>query len=86
MSLVGAGQFASSAAAEVGVLVTVLGLLASINVFIGIFNILPFPPLDGGHLAVLGVETGGEPGPRACAAGSPTTASTSARSWRSRSP
>lgn len=31
-------------------------LFAAINVFIGIFNLLPLPPLDGGHLAVLGVE------------------------------
>lgn len=33
-------------------------LTAALNVFIGIFNLLPFPPLDGGHLAVLGVERG----------------------------
>jgi regulator of sigma E protease len=33
-----------------------IGLIASINVFIGIFNLIPLPPLDGGHLAVLGVE------------------------------
>ena len=31
-------------------------LFAAINVFIGILNLLPLPPLDGGHLAVLGVE------------------------------
>jgi regulator of sigma E protease len=35
-----------------------IGLIASINVFIGIFNLIPLPPLDGGHLAVLGVERG----------------------------
>ena len=29
---------------------------SSINIFIGIFNLVPLPPLDGGHLAVLGVE------------------------------
>lgn len=33
-------------------------LTAALNVFIGIFNLLPLPPLDGGHLAVLGVERG----------------------------
>ncbi len=33
-------------------------LTAALNIFIGIFNLLPLPPLDGGHLAVLGVERG----------------------------
>jgi membrane-associated protease RseP (regulator of RpoE activity) len=33
-----------------------LGIMAGINVFIGIFNLLPLLPLDGGHLAVLGFE------------------------------
>lgn len=33
-------------------------ILANINIFIGIFNLLPLPPLDGGHLAVLGIERG----------------------------
>jgi regulator of sigma E protease len=31
-------------------------LFAFFNVFVGILNILPLPPLDGGHLAVLGFE------------------------------
>jgi membrane-associated protease RseP (regulator of RpoE activity) len=31
-------------------------LFAFFNVFVGIVNILPLPPLDGGHLAVLGFE------------------------------
>jgi membrane-associated protease RseP (regulator of RpoE activity) len=30
--------------------------MAGLNVFIGIFNLLPLLPLDGGHLAVLGYE------------------------------
>jgi len=27
-------------------------LLAALNVFIGVFNLVPLPPLDGGHIAV----------------------------------
>lgn len=30
----------------------VLFLLADISIFVGIFNLLPIPPLDGGHIAV----------------------------------
>jgi membrane-associated protease RseP (regulator of RpoE activity) len=33
-----------------------LMLIASFNVFIGVANLLPLPPLDGGHLAVLAYE------------------------------
>lgn len=33
-----------------------LGLIAGLNFFVGIFNLLPLMPLDGGHLAVLGFE------------------------------
>ncbi len=31
-------------------------IIASVNIFVGIFNLLPLLPLDGGHLAVLGFE------------------------------
>jgi membrane-associated protease RseP (regulator of RpoE activity) len=31
-------------------------LMAGLNLFVGIFNLLPLLPLDGGHLAVLGYE------------------------------
>jgi regulator of sigma E protease len=56
VSLVGAAGIAGQAAAYgIG---TLLLLIASINVFIGVFNLLPLPPLDGGHLAVLGIERG----------------------------
>ena len=33
-----------------------LGLLASINLFLALFNALPLPPLDGGHAAVATYE------------------------------
>ena len=33
-----------------------LGIIASFNIFIGTLNLLPLPPLDGGHLAVLAYE------------------------------
>jgi membrane-associated protease RseP (regulator of RpoE activity) len=31
---------------------TFLLLVASLNIFVGIFNLLPILPLDGGHMAV----------------------------------
>ncbi|MBC7373481.1 MAG: RIP metalloprotease, partial [Frankiales bacterium] len=31
-------------------------LIAGLNLFVGVFNLLPLLPLDGGHLAVLGFE------------------------------
>jgi membrane-associated protease RseP (regulator of RpoE activity) len=33
-----------------------LFLFAGINVFVGLLNLLPLPPFDGGHLAVLVIE------------------------------
>lgn len=53
--IVGAGRLAGQAASS-GNLDLLLGFLAALNVFVGILNILPLPPLDGGHLAVLGFE------------------------------
>jgi membrane-associated protease RseP (regulator of RpoE activity) len=41
----------ASEAADVG-LRPVLYLLVAINIFVGIFNMLPLPPFDGGHAAV----------------------------------
>jgi membrane-associated protease RseP (regulator of RpoE activity) len=34
----------------------VLAVLALVNIFVGVFNLVPLPPLDGGHLAVVGIE------------------------------
>jgi regulator of sigma E protease len=56
VSLVGAASLAGQATSSVYGLLILLGLIASINIFIGIFNLVPLPPLDGGHLAVLGIE------------------------------
>ena len=33
-----------------------LGLLVMLNIFVGVFNMLPLPPLDGGHVAVATYE------------------------------
>jgi regulator of sigma E protease len=57
ISLVGAASIAGQTAGNGGAgLVNFLFLLASINVFFFIFNLVPLPPFDGGHLAVLAIE------------------------------
>jgi membrane-associated protease RseP (regulator of RpoE activity) len=56
VSLVGAASLAGQAAEGASGLFVLLILLASINVFLALFNLVPLPPLDGGHLAVVGVE------------------------------
>jgi regulator of sigma E protease len=56
VSLVGAASIAGQVTdTPVGITLFV-GLLALVNIFVGIFNLVPLPPLDGGHLAALGVE------------------------------
>jgi membrane-associated protease RseP (regulator of RpoE activity) len=59
-SLVGAGEETSSVvSAHVGWQLKtayVLLIIASLNIFLGAFNLLPLLPLDGGHLAVIGYE------------------------------
>jgi membrane-associated protease RseP (regulator of RpoE activity) len=56
VGVVGAARVAGQAAAA-GLLEAFLQLFAFFNVFVGILNLLPLPPLDGGHLAVLGFES-----------------------------
>jgi membrane-associated protease RseP (regulator of RpoE activity) len=34
----------------------ILLLFGAVNVFVGVLNLLPLPPFDGGHLAVLAIE------------------------------
>ena len=60
IGVVGAARISGDAAsapepagARIGEL---LFIVAGLNIFIGIFNLLPLLPLDGGHLAILGYE------------------------------
>lgn len=54
-SVVGAARL-SGQAVSAGSLAVFLSLIASLNIFVGVFNLLPLLPLDGGHLAILGFE------------------------------
>jgi membrane-associated protease RseP (regulator of RpoE activity) len=53
--IVGGARLASEAV-RAGAWDYLFELLVVFNVFIGIINLVPLPPLDGGHLAVLGYE------------------------------
>jgi regulator of sigma E protease len=53
--IVGAARL-SGQAVEQGLFEVLFFLFAGFNVFVGILNLLPLPPLDGGHLAVVGLE------------------------------
>jgi membrane-associated protease RseP (regulator of RpoE activity) len=55
VSVVGASRVGGQALAAGSVLVFVL-LFAVFNIFIGVFNLFPLLPLDGGHVAVLWFE------------------------------
>jgi membrane-associated protease RseP (regulator of RpoE activity) len=54
-SVVGVGRVAGSLASDdrFGDLLFLFGL---VNVFVGFLNLLPLPPFDGGHLAILAIE------------------------------
>jgi membrane-associated protease RseP (regulator of RpoE activity) len=56
VGVVGAARV-SGQAVQAGLFDVFFQLFAFFNVFVGILNLLPLPPLDGGHLAVLGFET-----------------------------
>lgn len=47
--------YITSKAASIG-LIAVLHLVAILSISLGLFNLLPFPALDGGHIVLLGVE------------------------------
>jgi membrane-associated protease RseP (regulator of RpoE activity) len=58
-SVFGVGRYAGEAFRAYGVsggVATVIEIVASVNIFVGIFNLFPFLPLDGGHVAILGYE------------------------------
>jgi membrane-associated protease RseP (regulator of RpoE activity) len=55
VGVVGAARVSGQAVAA-GESEVFFSLFAFFNVFVGILNLLPLPPLDGGHLAVLGLE------------------------------
>ena len=55
ISLVGVGQ-AVNAVGNQGDLFAVMAIMAQLNIVLGVLNLLPLPPLDGGHLAVLAAE------------------------------
>ena len=55
ISLVGVGQAVNALGAQ-GEFFVILLVLAQLNITLGLVNMLPLPPLDGGHLAVLAVE------------------------------
>jgi membrane-associated protease RseP (regulator of RpoE activity) len=55
IGLVGVGRIAGETAAR-GQWAEFLQLIVGLTIIIGIMNLLPLPPLDGGHLAVLAYE------------------------------
>lgn len=55
IGIVGAGRIAGESIAT-GQLLLLIELIVGFTVFVGLLNLLPLPPLDGGHLAVLAYE------------------------------
>jgi membrane-associated protease RseP (regulator of RpoE activity) len=53
--IIGAGRIASKTL-EANRPIDLVYLIVYFTVFVGIMNLLPLPPLDGGHLAVIGYE------------------------------
>lgn len=54
-SIVGITRFAGEAA-EAGRFADLAYVFALVNVFIGLLNLVPLPPFDGGHVALLAIE------------------------------
>ena len=55
VGIVGAGRIAGETVQK-GRYAEFIGLMVGLTIFVGLINLLPLPPLDGGHLAVLGYE------------------------------
>ncbi len=55
VGLIGAGRLANEIVSE-GQYLRLIDMIAIFTIFIGMMNLLPLPPLDGGHLAVVGYE------------------------------
>jgi membrane-associated protease RseP (regulator of RpoE activity) len=55
ISVVGASRIGGQAV-ELGAPIIFLTLLGGLNVFIGVFNLFPLLPLDGGHVAIIWYE------------------------------
>lgn len=55
ISVVGASRVGGEAV-ELGLPIVFLSLLGGLNVFIGVFNLFPLLPLDGGHVAIAWYE------------------------------
>jgi membrane-associated protease RseP (regulator of RpoE activity) len=50
------GQISSSGASTGAIVASLLLLIAELNLFVGLFNLLPLLPLDGGHVGILVFE------------------------------
>jgi membrane-associated protease RseP (regulator of RpoE activity) len=55
ISVVGASRVGGEAV-ELGLPIVFLALLGGLNVFVGVFNLFPLLPLDGGHVAIAWYE------------------------------
>jgi len=56
IGIVGAGRIVGESA-NAGEYTSILEMIAAFTIFVGIMNLLPLPPLDGGHLAVVAWES-----------------------------
>jgi membrane-associated protease RseP (regulator of RpoE activity) len=56
VGIVGAGRIAGESV-EKGRYTDFIGLMVGLTIFVGLINLLPLPPLDGGHLAVIAYES-----------------------------
>ena len=55
ISIVGMAQIVGAFGSQ-GNVFAVLLMVAQLNLILGVMNVLPFPPLDGGHVAVVVIE------------------------------